>query len=185
MISRRSDRTQCGITYGGPGTTSSRVPGRRPGRPRLGNSATRTTAAHERNDGFRGEKRWGAERAPREPPNCFLVRPSRRTDSCVPLRWPGPSRQGVEHPPKAQAGEVRQVHCCELAHALGHQAQPESGVVDATSREPGFRRVLLKVRCRAALSPSDRGWSRSPVRLMSSEVGPVLALVAWIRRPES
>jgi hypothetical protein len=45
MISRRSPRTRYGMTYRVPGTTSSRVRDTRPGRPRFGNSAKRSTAA--------------------------------------------------------------------------------------------------------------------------------------------
>ena len=45
MISSRSLRTRYGMTYRVPGTTSSRVPDTRPGRPRFGNSPKRSTAA--------------------------------------------------------------------------------------------------------------------------------------------
>ncbi len=45
MISRRSPRTRYGMTYRAPGTTSSRVPDSRPGRPRFGSTARRSTAA--------------------------------------------------------------------------------------------------------------------------------------------
>jgi RES domain-containing protein len=45
MISRRSPRTRYGMTYRVPGTTSSRAPDTRPGRPRFGSAAKRSTAA--------------------------------------------------------------------------------------------------------------------------------------------
>ena len=45
MISKYSPRTRYRMTYGVPGTTSSRVPDTRPGRPRFGSAAKRSTVA--------------------------------------------------------------------------------------------------------------------------------------------